>query len=201
MVEEHRIDLLERDELLDVDRLGLARLGGGELVVGEEDPLAVRHLVSVGDLLPRHLLALLDADPVRLDRSTVLLVQLAEVQVQVAHGRQHRHRHVHQAEAQRAAPQGPGHQLRLLLRLPDLLEDERELRVDLDLPSPRLELRRADDLERRRDLPPSWRLAWSAARRSSEGSGLGSLGGWISSPAALRLIRSRTALRYSSLSS
>jgi hypothetical protein len=43
----------------------------------------------VADLLVRHLLVLLGAEPPRLDRGAVLLVQLAEVQVEVAHGAEH----------------------------------------------------------------------------------------------------------------
>ena len=108
MVEVDRVDLVEVDERLDLDRPGLARLDRGELLVAEHDLLAVE-VVAVADLLPEHLLVLLRAEAPLLDPSLVLRVQLVEVVVEVAGGADQLHRDIDQAEAQRAAPERARH--------------------------------------------------------------------------------------------
>ena len=109
VVEVDRVDVLEVDEGLDLDRAGLARGGQRELLVGEHDLFAVVELVAVPDLLVGDLAVLVGAEAVRLDRRAVLLVQLVEVHVEVAHGAEELHRHVDQPEAERSAPQRARH--------------------------------------------------------------------------------------------
>src|SRR4051794_3525430 len=112
VVEVDRVDLVDVDERLDVDRPRLARRGGGEVVVGEQHLLAIVELVAMGDRLEGHLLVLLRAEAPGVDRGAVLLVELAEVDVEVAHGAVERDGHVDQAEADRAGPERAGHQRR-----------------------------------------------------------------------------------------
>jgi hypothetical protein len=104
MVEVDRVNVRDVDERLDVDRAGLARRGGGEVLVGEHHLPAVVELVAVPDRLERDLLVLLRAEAACLDRSAVLAVQLAEVHVEVAHAAVQRHRDVDEPEADRAGP-------------------------------------------------------------------------------------------------
>src|SRR3954468_10354658 len=111
MVEVDRVDLVDVDEPVDVDRPRLARRGGGEVVVGGHDLLAVE-VVAVADRLVGHLLVLLGAEPARIDRRAVLLVELAEVHVEVADGAVERDRHFDNPEADRAGPERAGHQRR-----------------------------------------------------------------------------------------
>jgi hypothetical protein len=72
MVEVDRVDVGEVDERLDVDRPRLARRGGRELGVGEDDQVAVVGLEAAGDLLVGNLGVLLGAEAVDLDRRVVL---------------------------------------------------------------------------------------------------------------------------------
>src|SRR5215212_3315070 len=139
VVEVERVDVAEVDEGLDVDRARLARLDGGELLVGDHHLLAFEVLLrAVAALLDRHL---------------VLVVDLAEVVVEVALCGDELDRHIDQPEAQRPAPQRACHQR------------------------------------------PAPRLASSAAARLSPCSGSSCSARSISSPLALRLMRSRTASR------
>src|SRR4051794_34479158 len=110
VVEGDRVDVGEVDERLDVDRAGLARRGRGELLVAEHDLAPVVELVAVADVLEADLLVLLRAEAPGLDRRSVLLVQLPEVQVLVAHRAEQLDGDVDEPEAQRAAPQRSRHQ-------------------------------------------------------------------------------------------
>src|SRR5215212_631185 len=152
VVEVERVHVAKVDEGLDVDRARLARLDGGELLVGDHHLLAVE-VVRVRDLLPRDFDVLLRAVAALLDRHLVLVVDLAEVVVEVALCGEDLDRHVDQPEAQRPAPQRACHQR------------------------------------------PAPRLASSAAAKLSPCSGSSCSAGSISSPLALRLMRSRTASR------
>src|SRR4051794_31894191 len=112
VVEVDGVDLVDVDERLDVDRARLARRGGGEVVVGEQDLLRIVEVIAAADRLERHLLVLLGAEPARVDRRAVLFVELAEVDVEVAHRAVERDRDVDEPEADRAGPQRAGHQRR-----------------------------------------------------------------------------------------
>jgi hypothetical protein len=96
-----RVDLLEVDERLDVDRARLLRIGRVELLVGEHDDLAALELVAARNLLPRHLYVLGSADAADLDPGHVLLVQLVEVHAEVPRGGHQLHGHVDEPEAER----------------------------------------------------------------------------------------------------
>ena len=109
MIEVHRVDVGEVDELLDVDRSGLARLDRLELEIGDDHLIAVVQLVAVGDLLAGDLDLLLRTPALHLDRRAVLLMELAEMEVEIAGGGHHRDRHVDEAEAERACPQRTRH--------------------------------------------------------------------------------------------
>jgi hypothetical protein len=110
MVEVDRVHIGQLDEGVDVDRPRLARLHRGELLVRDDDLLSVE-VVAVCDLLPEDLGILLRAEAPLLDAHLVLLMQLVEVVVDIAYRADHLDRNVHQAEAERPAPQRPGHQL------------------------------------------------------------------------------------------
>jgi hypothetical protein len=61
-LEEQRVDVLERDEVLDVDRLGARRMQIVELVLLEDHHLAPRGLVRLPDALVLDLAAALLGD-------------------------------------------------------------------------------------------------------------------------------------------
>src|SRR3954447_12484113 len=109
MIEVDRIDVRQVDERLDLDRAGLARLDGAELLVADHHLLAVE-VVAVADLLPHHLGVFLGAEAPLLDALAVLLVKLVEVQIEVANAADELDGHVDEPEAQRTAPQRPRHQ-------------------------------------------------------------------------------------------
>src|SRR4051794_23276397 len=113
MVVEDGVDLRDVDELADVDRARLLGLGGVELLLAEDDVLAIE-VVAVADLLVRDLVAVLLGHALDLEPLMAVGVQLVEVDVEVADGAEQRDRHVDQAEGQRAAPDRPGHQRFLL---------------------------------------------------------------------------------------
>src|SRR5439155_9485790 len=103
------VDLLVRDEVLDLDRapaaLGLRRL---EVLVGHGDELALAELEGAHDLLVRHGLRLGLADLLVADPAPVLLVDEVEVERVLLDGRVHAHRHVDESEADRAGPDRAG---------------------------------------------------------------------------------------------
>src|SRR3954471_8720105 len=73
VIEVGGVDVDEVDERLDVDRAGLARGGGREVLVGQHDLLPVVELVAVADVLEGDLLVLVGAEAAGLDRRAVLL--------------------------------------------------------------------------------------------------------------------------------
>src|ERR1700691_1067374 len=109
-IEVDRVDLALLDEGLDVDRMALARGGSGEVLVTEQHPTAILHLITLGDLAVWHLAFLKRTHAPCLDQRAVRLMQLAEVHATIAHGAVEHHRHVHQTEAERARPQWTRHQ-------------------------------------------------------------------------------------------
>ena len=104
LLEQQRVDLVARHELLDRDLARRRRRQLGHVVVGEDDHLAVLGLVALGDVGVGHLLPVEGADALVLDPAAVLGVHLAERHV-VALGRGvELHRHRHQAEGDCALP-------------------------------------------------------------------------------------------------
>ena len=70
MVEVDRVDLVEIDEVLDLDRLGLLRIELLELVAGQHHVLLGRDLIPLDDLLVGDLLAVRLGDPLVADRAS-----------------------------------------------------------------------------------------------------------------------------------
>src|SRR5580692_3576160 len=81
LVEKHRADLVELDELDDVH--GLSRLGVDlcEVLVGQQDVLTLFILVALDDLVPRDGFSVNAADALVLDAPLVLLVEHIEGEI------------------------------------------------------------------------------------------------------------------------
>src|SRR5579862_3768874 len=78
LVEIHRIDLVELDELQDIDRLRRFRIDLLEVVVVEDHVLTLLVLVTLDDLVPRHRFIFDRADALVLDTPFVLGVKHIE---------------------------------------------------------------------------------------------------------------------------
>ena len=110
-----RVDLVEVDEVLDVDRpggLGVERL---ELLRGDDHVPVGRDLEALDDLLVGHLLAGLGRHPLLADAGARPLLQLVEPHVLGGDGAEQLHRHVDQPEADGTAPDRSRHCLMLPL--------------------------------------------------------------------------------------
>src|SRR5579884_108476 len=81
LVEEHRIDLLELHEFQDVDALRRLRIDLLEVVVGQDDVVALLVFVAFDDLFPRHGLVFNRADALVFDAPFVLSVQQVEREI------------------------------------------------------------------------------------------------------------------------
>ena len=104
LLEQHRVDLVARHELLDRDLARRRRGQLGQVVVGEDDHLAVLGLVALGDVGVRDLLAVDRADALVLDPPAVLGVHLPERHVVGLGGGVELHGHADQPEGDRALP-------------------------------------------------------------------------------------------------
>jgi hypothetical protein len=104
LLEQHRVDLIAGDELLDRDLPRRRRRQLGQVVVGEDDHLAVLGLVALGDVGVGDLLAVDRADPLVLDPAPVLGVHLAERHVVALGRRVELHRDADQAERDGTLP-------------------------------------------------------------------------------------------------
>ena len=104
VAEEHGIDLLVRDEVLDLDRPAALRLRGLEVLRLHVDELALLVLEGTRDLLVGDRLRLGLADLLVADPAAVLPVDEVEVQRVLGDRRVHAHGRVHQAEADAPAP-------------------------------------------------------------------------------------------------
>ena len=107
--EEDRVDVGQADEVGDLDLARLLRLGGLELLLGEDDVLAPAEVEPPHDAVLRDLLAgplvdLLVADPVGRP-----LLELVEVDALVRGGRVQADGDVHQPEAEGALPDRAWH--------------------------------------------------------------------------------------------
>jgi hypothetical protein len=103
------VDLRGLDELLQLDQMRLLPRRGVDLVLAEQHVLARANLVSLGDPLIGHVLAILGADSALLDARFVLGVKLVKVDAVVLGRRMHLDRHDGQAERQRAVPDRTWH--------------------------------------------------------------------------------------------
>jgi hypothetical protein len=108
-VVEHGVDLREVDELLDVDRAGRLGVEGGQLVVANQDVLARRQLVALGDRLVGHLVTVGGRHLPVLDPRAGASVDLVEGHVLARHGGEQLDGDVDQPEADGTAPHGTGH--------------------------------------------------------------------------------------------
>ena len=104
LVEQHRVDLIGRDEADDVDLPAGAGRQLGEVLVGEHDGAPVVALVGLGDVGVGHLLAIDVADPLVPDPPAVLGVDLVEPDVLLLGGGVQLDGHVHQSERHGAFP-------------------------------------------------------------------------------------------------
>jgi hypothetical protein len=111
-VVEHRIDLGRGHELLELDQVRALAGGGVDLLLVEQHVLAAAQLVAAGDLLVGHLLALLGADPLLLDLSSVGRVNLMEVHALVLGRGMDLDRDRGEAERDRAVPDRSRHRIR-----------------------------------------------------------------------------------------
>ena len=108
-----RVDVVERDELLDLD--AARALGGNSLELGGRDRhvAAGLDLVALDDLLVRHFLAVDRADALLLDAAAVGAVQLVEAHVLARDRRIDLDGHHHEPERDGAAPDCSSHASRL----------------------------------------------------------------------------------------
>src|SRR5438067_4814614 len=103
------IDLLEIDEILDLDRLGRARIERFQFFARDRDVAALGDLESLDDVLPRHFLPVGAADALLLDARAVLVVEHVEADLFGRGRREQLHGDADQAEADRTAPDRPRH--------------------------------------------------------------------------------------------
>ena len=103
------IDLGQLDEVLDLDRLGRLGIERLELLAGDGDVASLADLESLDDVLPGDFLAVDAADALLLDAPAILVVQHVEAHLLRGGGGEQLHRHTDQSEADRTAPDGPGH--------------------------------------------------------------------------------------------
>src|SRR5579862_6088724 len=87
LVEVHRVDLVELDELQDIDRLRRFRIDLLEVVVGEKHVLALLVFVAFDYLVPRHGLVFDRADALVLDTPLVLGVKQVKGELVRSHCR------------------------------------------------------------------------------------------------------------------
>ena len=104
LLEQDRIDLVGRHELQHRDLVLLGRRQLLEVLVGEDDAIAVVGVVGLVDVRELHRLAAFTAHPVVLDPSAVLGVDLMEADVVVLRRGVHLDRHVDQPERDGTLP-------------------------------------------------------------------------------------------------
>ena len=109
LLEVDRVDVVEIDEVLDLDRAGPLRVELGELVAAQDHVLVGRVLVALDDLLVGDLLAVGLGDPLVLDPRAVALTELAEAHGLLGDRAVELHGHVEQPEADRSTPYRPSH--------------------------------------------------------------------------------------------
>jgi hypothetical protein len=109
LLEVDRVDVVEIDEVLDLDRAGLLGVQLGELVAAEHHVLVRRVLVSLHDLLVGDLLAVGLGDALVPDPGAIALPELTEAHSLLGDGAVELHRHVEQPKADRTAPYRPSH--------------------------------------------------------------------------------------------
>ena len=109
VVEVDRVDLVEIDEVLDLDRPRLLGVELLELLPGQNDVLLGRDLIALDDLLVGDLLAVGLGHPLVPDARAVARAQLAEAHRLARHGAVQLHGHVQEPEADRSAPNRPSH--------------------------------------------------------------------------------------------
>lgn len=104
-LEERRLDLVARDEVLDVDRLRRADVRLREILRLDDDVPVLLDLVPLDDVLPLDGLTGRGVHPLVADRGEIAAVEQAEVElVRAALGRDEADGDLEQAEADRAAP-------------------------------------------------------------------------------------------------
>ena len=108
-VVEHRVDVGEVDELLDLDRARRLGVERGELLVGDEHVLTRCELVALRQRLGRHLGAVGLGHPLLLDAGARAGVDLVEVHRLARHRSEELDRDADQPEADRSTPDGAGH--------------------------------------------------------------------------------------------
>src|SRR5436190_3255532 len=108
--EERRVDLLVRDEVLELDRVLALDADRVEVLFLHVDDLALLVLERLDDLVVRDRLVLELADLLIPDRAVVRRVHEMKPELVLVHGAEHAHGHVDQPEADRARPDRPrGH--------------------------------------------------------------------------------------------
>ena len=104
-----RVDLVQLDEVLDVDRAGLLRGERLELLRRDHDVAVGAHLEALDDVLVGHFLAVGGTDALLLDPRPVGVVELVEPDRLLLNRAVQLDRHVHQAEADCAFPNRSRH--------------------------------------------------------------------------------------------
>jgi hypothetical protein len=117
LVEVDRVDLVEIDEVLDLDRAGLLRVELLELLAGQHDVLVGADLIALDDLLVGDFLAVLLRDALVADARPVSLAQLLEAHRLLRRRAVELHGHVQEPEADRSTPDCSRHSSQFL-RLP-----------------------------------------------------------------------------------
>jgi hypothetical protein len=109
LLEVDRVDVFERDEVLDLDGPGLPGRHPLQLLGGDDDELALVHFVALDDVLVVDLPPGVLRDPLVPDPLLGPLLELVEPDVLLLGGRVQLHRHGHQPEADRPAPDRTSH--------------------------------------------------------------------------------------------
>src|SRR4051812_35777032 len=108
-----RVDLVQRDEVLDLDRLGLLRVQRLELARLDDDIAVGRQLEALDDVLVGHLVAGGRIDALLLDAHACLAVELMEADGLARHRGIELHGHGDEPEGDCTAPDRPWHHYRL----------------------------------------------------------------------------------------
>jgi hypothetical protein len=108
-LEEPIVDLLRLDEVDDIHRPRLFDRCRLEILLRQDDEVALLILVPLDEILPRHGMPITDAHPLEPHRRLVLGVQHPKVRPRVAHRRVQLDRDVDEAERDRSLPQCASH--------------------------------------------------------------------------------------------
>src|ERR1044072_9991601 len=104
LVEVHRIDLLQVDEILDVDGLGRFKINTLKILFVEDDELPFLVFVALDDLFPRNFLALIFRAPPIIHRAMILGAQETKFELLLPRRGVESDRYVDEAETDTSFP-------------------------------------------------------------------------------------------------